>query len=428
MKKNAVYIFCVFLCVVLKFCLFLFKFKIGQEKVKTIKTYQERAKEIKVDQKCKIIAGDAVLKDQSSKVSVIIPAYNVELYIEDCLNSVLNQTYRNLEIIIVDDGSTDNTYNILKKYAEKDNRIKLYRMKKNGGVSRARNEGLKHITGDYLYWIDSDDWIDLNYIETMVGMAKKTEADIVINKNVLICFDNKNDKLKCEKYGAISDNINGHDSLNGKNSFAIWPYLWNNLIKVSFLKQVKPYFPEDTECEDVFFITQLLYNTDNTYIINGPAYTYRRRLNSITLSDSWIEKINHIKIFKMLYLYSKKHNIVHKRKILPIFNLLNNIKLHNRKEEFYHQLREFIIEVQEDIKNNKDIYNFRELFLINGVIKYDAYKKYNSFYKKFYILSTIFCVILCLAILLSLFALFKTIYLLFLDLIAYLKRKKISKI
>ena len=122
MKKNAVYILCIFLCVVLKFCLFLLKSKTDQKETKTIK--------IKINKKNKIMVCNVALKDQSSKVSVIIPAYNVELYIEDCLNSVLNQTYRNLEIIIVDDYSTDNTYNILKKYAEKDNRIKLYRMKK----------------------------------------------------------------------------------------------------------------------------------------------------------------------------------------------------------------------------------------------------------------------------------------------------------
>ena len=93
------------------------------------------------------------------KISVIIPVYNVEKYLDKCIMSVINQSYKNLEIIIVDDGSTDNSRVLCDKYAKIDNRIKVFH-KKNGGLSDARNFGLKHATGEFIAFLDSDDWVD----------------------------------------------------------------------------------------------------------------------------------------------------------------------------------------------------------------------------------------------------------------------------
>ena len=405
MKKKKIYLLCAFLCLVLGACFFVYKFKISQEN--------------------RTIVSSISLKDQSSKVSVIIPAYNVEQYIDECLNSVLNQTYKNLEIIIVDDYSTDNTYNILKNYAKKDNRIKLYRMKKNGGVSRARNEGLKHITGNYLYWIDSDDWIDLNYIETMVGIAEKTGVDIVVNKNTFICYTNKNNKLKCKKYNLINkNNINGYDSLNGKNSFVIFPFLWNNLIRVSFLKQVKPYFPEDTWGEDAFFMMQLLSNTENTYILYGDRYYYRRRPNSLATSREWHIEITQPKMYKLFYEWVKKNNLIDKRKLFCMNDIMFNMDRHEKKEEFYKQLRELFIEIKPDVEKNKDIYLNEELGFFNKVIKHNTYEDYYKDYKNFIIITIFYCIIIFLIIIFCLIVFFKCIYLFILDFIKFIKNKK----
>ena len=100
------------------------------------------------------------------KISIIVPVYNVEDYIERCLYSLVNQTYKNIEIIVINDGSTDKSLEIAKKFCEKDSRIKIY-TKKNGGLSAARNFGLKKITGDYVMFVDSDDWLELKALKQL---------------------------------------------------------------------------------------------------------------------------------------------------------------------------------------------------------------------------------------------------------------------
>ena len=111
------------------------------------------------------------------KVSIIIPIYNVEEYLSQCLDSIVNQTYSNLEVILINDGSTDNCLEICNKYINKYN-WKLIN-KKNGGLSSARNAGLKEFTGDYVYFIDSDDWIKEDMIEVLVSLLENKKADIV---------------------------------------------------------------------------------------------------------------------------------------------------------------------------------------------------------------------------------------------------------
>lgn len=112
------------------------------------------------------------------KVSIIIPVYNVEAYLAKCLDSVINQTYENLEIICVNDGSTDGSLSVLELYAHNDTRIKIVN-KSNGGLSDARNEGHKYVTGKYIMYLDSDDWIDLHTCESAVKKAEDENADVV---------------------------------------------------------------------------------------------------------------------------------------------------------------------------------------------------------------------------------------------------------
>ena len=114
-----------------------------------------------------------------AKISVIIPVYNVEEYLERCLNSVVNQTFKDLEIICVNDGSTDSSGEILQKFARKDARIKIIK-RPNGGLSAARNTGLEVMSGEYFAFLDSDDWIDLNFYEKLYEKAKEFDADIAM--------------------------------------------------------------------------------------------------------------------------------------------------------------------------------------------------------------------------------------------------------
>ena len=113
------------------------------------------------------------------KVSVITPVYNTEKYLDKTIESVINQTYKNLEFILIDDGSTDSSKKIILKHAKRDSRIKYF-YKSNGGAASARNEGLRHVTGDYVFFIDSDDTIINNAIESLMEKTKSGTVDIVI--------------------------------------------------------------------------------------------------------------------------------------------------------------------------------------------------------------------------------------------------------
>ena len=126
----------------------------------------------------------------NKKVSIIVPVYNVEGYIEECLSSLCEQTYTNIEIIVVDDGSTDRSGNICDMYSQKDQRIVVYH-KENGGLSSARNYGLLYIKGEYVTFIDSDDYLNSNAIEIMLSNLINNEADVVE-----CCFVDKKSKLK----------------------------------------------------------------------------------------------------------------------------------------------------------------------------------------------------------------------------------------
>ena len=112
------------------------------------------------------------------KYSIIVPIYNVEEYLEECIESLINQTYTNIEIVLVNDGTKDNSGKICEKYAKKDPRIK-YIIKKNGGLSSARNEGLKHITGDYIIFVDSDDYVSTKLCEIINKIIVEEKADLI---------------------------------------------------------------------------------------------------------------------------------------------------------------------------------------------------------------------------------------------------------
>ncbi len=117
--------------------------------------------------------------NEKLKISIVIPVYNVEKYLHQCLKSVINQTYKNLEIICINDGSKDNSLNILNEYLKKDNRIIIVNQK-NSGVSSARNKGIRLSTGDFISFIDSDDYLDLNVYEKCVQRIIRDNSDIII--------------------------------------------------------------------------------------------------------------------------------------------------------------------------------------------------------------------------------------------------------
>ena len=125
-----------------------------------------------------------------SKVSIVVPIFNIEEYLEDCIKSIINQTYKNLEIILINDGSTDCSLKICKKFKKLDKRIVLID-KDNTGVSNTRNIGINSATGDYITFVDSDDWLELDAIENMVKLAYTQNCDIIRTNFTLVNEDGK---------------------------------------------------------------------------------------------------------------------------------------------------------------------------------------------------------------------------------------------
>lgn len=212
-------------------------------------------------------------------VSIIVPIYKVDPYLRQCLDSIVNQTYTNLEIILVDDGSPDNCPQICDEYAAKDNRIVVIH-KENGGLSDARNAGLDICKGEYIYFIDSDDWIDINTIETLYEIAQTTKSDIVIG-----------DYTTTTESGNHTNNVSSKQIVEmplfnllkchqpGHPLFTQVVAAWNKLIKKNIAK--KWLFPKGAICEDHFTIYKYFFSASNVVLTNIKTYFYRTREGSI---------------------------------------------------------------------------------------------------------------------------------------------------
>ena len=182
----------------------------------------------------------------SAKVSIIIPIYKVERYIYKCVDSVLNQTHQNIEVILVDDGSPDTCPTICDEYALKDSRVKVLH-KENGGLSSARNLGLDNMTGEYVSFVDGDDYIEFDMIETMLDMLETGNGDVAI------CLEKRDNERFFE--GDIYKNI-----LEDKIGSQVWRYLYS----VELFRGIR--FPLNRYVEDIAILHKVLYRAKIVYV------------------------------------------------------------------------------------------------------------------------------------------------------------------
>lgn len=220
------------------------------------------------------------------KFSIILPAYNVEKYIEQAVNSVINQTYSNWELIIVNDGSTDSTLDILKRYKAKN--IKVITTK-NNGVAKARNLALKHATGDYIVFLDGDDFLE-NWILKKVNSLCKKNLDIQAFLGTFNCVKEK-DYLKFLRSEILqSSRINGcsHEQiLEYVYEIRLIFTIWRFIVKRSFILENNLMFKEGILHEDEDWVTRMLVYVRNLHCITKPFYNYRIRENSIMTNKSY---------------------------------------------------------------------------------------------------------------------------------------------
>lgn len=227
-------------------------------------------------------------------VSVIIPVYKVEPYLRECLDSVVNQTYYNLEIILVDDGSPDGCPKICDEYAENDSRIKVIH-KENGGLSDARNKGLDIATGKYITFVDSDDVIHKTYVESLYDNLKKTNSFISVCQ--LATFKDfqiiKKVEIDCEQYvlsgsEAVQDLYERLCGLKKQKSFGVSVTACGKMFARKFFSNIR--FPYGMLHEDDAVSPKVLYQSNRVCVISSQLYYYRVTENSITNSPFSIKR------------------------------------------------------------------------------------------------------------------------------------------
>lgn len=296
------------------------------------------------------------------KVSVIVPVYNVEKYLPQCIESIINQTYKNLEIILVDDGSTDNSGKICDQYAENDNRIVVIH-KINGGLSDARNVGLKKAIGDYIGFVDSDDWIEANMYEVMLNKILENDYDIVScghfveyqNKSCKVCYGNK----VIEKSNIVKDYYSENNVFYGPCMRLYKKSIWENLK-----------YPEGKLYEDVFVFLDTFCKANKIISIDNCLYHYRQRKSSTmgrTFDKRQLDLIEghnkNLKIISEKYPdcaeKAKKELLLGEKDIL--LKALNS----SNKDDF---VKNVIYKLQNDIRKNLKFIVFSKLFILKHKI------------------------------------------------------------
>lgn len=302
-------------------------------------------------------------------VSIIVPIYNVEKYLEQCIDSILNQSYKNLEIILVDDGSPDNCGKICDRYAKSDKRIKVIH-KKNGGLSEARNFGLDIARGEYIVFVDSDDYINVHMIKILLENIKKYSTDIVIcNFN---CFENINvverNLSKNIKIG-IYNNI---DII--KEYFLSSPMelvvAWNKIYKRKLFDK-DTYFPINRLYEDLATSYKLYFKAQKICILDNRLYYYRKRDNSITNSISKKNIEDLISTIKESYILAKNYKLDLDKEVGQyIINMYYGLIILLYDNNLLDDSKCFIDDLNHFIKQHVNINDIIKLKNIKVVIKY----------------------------------------------------------
>lgn len=231
-------------------------------------------------------------------ISIILPVYNAEKYIERALKSLINQSYKNIEILCIDDGSKDNSYNIIKEF--KDERIKLFRQE-NSGPAKARNVGLSNSKGEYIMFCDADDWYEPNMCELMLETIIKQNVDFVLCYcNIIDHYNGKLRKpieLSYYKLKYKGYNILGRDEILGCNSI-----LWNKIFKKSIIQKGNIKFLSGYEHDDPNFVLKYLYNCYSYYGLEEKLYNYEVNINSVMAN--YFLKRNEEKMLDFIYAYN----------------------------------------------------------------------------------------------------------------------------
>lgn len=322
-------------------------------------------------------------------ISIIVPVYNVEKYIEKCVNSIINQTYKNIEIILVDDGSKDRSGEICDELKLKDNRIKIIH-KQNGGLSDARNAGMKIANGNYIGFVDSDDYIKEDMFETLYELCKKYNSDI----SIVSYYEIYHDKIIGVRDSKKLYELNKIDAMKEiLIDRAIQSYAWNKLFKRELFEQIE--FPTNKNFEDIATTLLLFERADKVVLLEDPKYYYVRRDDSIVGNRNYKTYKDYLDVIYDKYLY-----LDGKYKELDLYNAYNFVinmiwvytiivaydldKLYPEFEKLYPLFEDIINKYGNKITDMLDNYNKSVLYmmLLDKDISKPAVKQLYKSYKE----------------------------------------------
>ena len=286
------------------------------------------------------------------KVSVIIPVYNVENYLRKCLDSLVNQTLKDIEIIVVNDGTTDNSQEIINEYVKKYPKKVVSIIQENGGQGAARNTGLLHAKGEYIGYVDSDDYVEENMYEELYKKAKEEDSDIVICGNNVVK----------ENYDFLSKEEVDKEFLLGKMA------VWNKIYKKNIIVDNKIQFRSKVWYEDLDFTMKVYFSSKKISYVDKPLYNYLLREGSTMNNNNIKRNLELIQAFDSLIDYCKDKKIYNKVKdeieflciyhmyIFATTRVLNTNNKYKDKIEIINKFKNYINSNFPNFKQNKYLY------------------------------------------------------------------------
>lgn len=303
-------------------------------------------------------------------VSVIIPVYNVEKYLKKCLDSVVNQTYKNIEIIIVNDGSTDNSFQICKDYEKKYHNIKVINQN-NQGLSAARNKGIDESIGEYIAFIDSDDYYDLDTIEKFYTTAIEKNADLVCCGTYC---ENENGKYYLKHCLSEEKEYDNYEALGTMLlSKGIDPSACNKFYKKKLFNEIK--FPVGEYYEDLSIMYKIIFKSKKIIHIGMPKYHYIIRSGSITHRKFELRHLNVLNVWNNICEFcKKKSSSLYEMALARYYLSLVNIDMQMKNGKEYKIYNKEYKEIKGKInKNIKNIRTNKYMSLSKKIMCYMAY-------------------------------------------------------
>ena len=301
-----------------------------------------------------------MITEENFLVSIVVPVYNAEKYLEQCLNSIQNQTYKNFEVILVNDGSMDHSETICKEFVEVDTRFRYF-LKVNGGASSARNFGLDHVTGDFITFIDADDWVDENHLEVLINNIKENNSDMAVSS--IKKFDNVS-SFEFRVYSNQEKYLLNYNKLNREEFLVILPKLIHasNSYKIAVSKLFKKELVTDVRFdesivygEDLDFFFKIYNNINSISYVDEVTYVYRLHDESSSSKFGQLHMEQELAIYKKMYERIEKLGLPTIHYVNTLRNLLDYRKGYLDNRDLYNEYVAFLEKIEKKITYPKEL-------------------------------------------------------------------------